>query len=113
MSLDAFATTIATSRINNSVKITDDLYKIFDLDENGFFIFNPKPYENEGDFAYWRNFYHLQDWMEQLFYQKGGSDENDFNDFYKIKIFLHYILIIKIMQISSKEKMLFIFFYLQ
>lgn len=82
MSLDAFATTIATSRINNSVKITDDLYKIFDLDENGFFIFNPKPYENEGDFAYWRNFYHLQDWMEQLFYQKGGSDENDFNDEY-------------------------------
>lgn len=82
MSLDAFATTIATSRINDSVQITDDLYKIFDLDENGFFIFNPKLSENEGDFAYWRNFYHLQDWMEQLFYQKGGSDENDFNDEY-------------------------------
>lgn len=82
MSLDAFATTIATSRIDDSVQITNDLYKIFDLDENGFFIFNPKPYKNEGDFAYWRNFYHLQDWMEQLFYQKGGSDENDFNDEY-------------------------------
>ena len=82
MSLDAFATTIATSRINDSVQITDDLYKIFDLDENGFFIFHPKLSENEGDFAYWRNFYHLQDWMEQLFYQKGGNDENDFNDEY-------------------------------
>ena len=82
MSLDAFATTIATSRINDSVQITDDLYKIFDLDENGFFIFNPKLSDNEGDFAYWRNFYQLQDWMEQLFYQKGGSDENDFNDEY-------------------------------
>ena len=82
MSLDAFATTIAISRINDSVQITDDLYKIFDLDENGFFIFNPKLSENEGDFAYWRNFYQLQDWMEQLFYQKGGSDENDFNDEY-------------------------------
>ena len=82
MSLDAFATTIATSRINDSVQITDDLYKIFDLDENGFFIFNPKLSEKEGDFAYWRNFYQLQDWMEQLFYQKGGSDENDFNDEY-------------------------------
>lgn len=82
MSLDAFATTIATSRINDSVQITDDLYKVFDLDENGFFIFNPKLSENEGDFAYWRNFYQLQDWMEQLFYQKGGSDKNDFNDEY-------------------------------
>lgn len=82
MSLDAFATTIATSRINDSVHITDDLYKIFDLYENGFFIFEPKLSENEGDFAYWRNFYQLQDWMEQLFYQKGGSDENDFNDEY-------------------------------
>lgn len=82
MGLDAFATTIATSRINDSVQITDDLYKIFDLDENGFFIFNPKLSENKGDFAYWRNFYQLQDWIEQLFYQKGGSDENDFNDEY-------------------------------
>lgn len=82
MSLDAFATTIATLRINDSVQTTNDLYKIFDLDENGFFIFNPKLSEKEGDFAYWRNFYQLQDWMEQLFYQKGGSDENDFNDEY-------------------------------
>ena len=81
-SLDAFAMTIAESRIDDSVNITNDLYKIFDLDDNGFFIFNPKPYKNEGDFAYWRNFYHLQDWMEQLFYQKGGDDENDFNDEY-------------------------------
>ena len=76
MGLDAFATVVYSSQDDvNDLLSTENTQQYLQLDNNNI----PT---NEADFAYWRNFNHLQYWMEQLFYQKGGSDENDFNGDY-------------------------------
>ena len=74
MGLDAFATVVYPTQ-NETNEVAEKLQPYSNLDNNN----TPS---NETDFAYWRNFDHLQYWMEQLFYQKGGTDENDFNGDY-------------------------------
>ena len=76
MGLDAFATMVySTQDSNHEVLNTEKPQPYSNLDDNN-------TQTNEADFAYWRNFDHLQYWMEKLFYQKGGTDENDFNGDY-------------------------------
>lgn len=76
MGLDAFATVVYSSQDDvNDLLSTEKTQQYLQSDNNN----TPT---NEADFAYWRNFDHLQYWMEQLFYQKGGTDENDFNGDY-------------------------------
>ena len=74
MGLDAFATVVYSTQ-DDTNDVTEQPQHSSNLDNNN----TPT---NEADFAYWRNFDHLQYWMEQLFYQKGGTDENDFNGDY-------------------------------
>ena len=81
MGLDAFATVVYSSQDDtNELLITENPQQYLQSDNNN----TPT---NEADFAYWRNFDHLQYWMEKLFYQKGGTDENDFNgDYVKLSL---------------------------
>lgn len=74
MGLDAFATVVYSTQ-DDTNEVTEQPQQYSNLDNNH----TPS---NEADFAYWRNFDHLQYWMERLFYQKGGTDENDFNSDY-------------------------------
>ena len=74
MGLDAFATVVYSTQ-DDTNEVTEQPQQYSNLDNNH----TPS---NEADFAYWRNFDHLQYWMERLFYQKGGTDENDFNGDY-------------------------------
>ena len=79
MGLDAFATVVCSTQ-DDTNEVTEQPQHSSNLDNNN----TPT---NEADFAYWRNFDHLQYWMEQLFYQKGGTDENDFNgDYVKLSL---------------------------
>lgn len=81
MGLDAFVTVVYSSQDDvNDLLSTEKTQQYLQSDNN-------KTPTNEADFAYWRNFDHLQDWMERLFYQKGGTDENDFNGDY-VKLLL-------------------------
>lgn len=76
MGLDAFAIVVYSSQDDtNELLNTENPQQYLQSDNNN----TPS---NEADFAYWRNFNHLQYWMERLFYQKGGTDENDFNGDY-------------------------------
>lgn len=81
MGLDAFATVVYSSQDDtNELLNTENPQQYLQSDNNN----TPS---NEADFAYWRNFNHLQYWMEKLFYQKGGTDENDFNgDYVKLSL---------------------------
>lgn len=84
MGLDAFAIVVYSSQDDtNELLNTENPQQYLQSDNNNTLT-------NEADFAYWRNFDHLQYWMEKLFYQKGGTDENDFNGDY-VKLSLIYL----------------------
>jgi hypothetical protein len=66
MGLDMYAYTLDAEAVKDS-QVDIQLQAILD-----------RGIEVNRDFAYWRNFYELHTWMEDLYRRKGGSEE-DFN----------------------------------
>lgn len=85
MALEMFAITMPVSAVGDIQTIVDKNDDDGVENSNQHYLNEDDPIDLNSELAYWVRFEHLQCWMEQLFIEKGGSMENDFNrDFVRL-----------------------------